>query len=49
MTDSKDSWELFSKTGYIDAYLIYKSAQNTETGNGGYGEYKDERLNYKKL
>ncbi len=49
MTDFKDSWELFSKTGDIDAYLMYKSAQITETGNGGYGEHKDEGLNNKKL
>lgn len=49
MTDINSIWELFSKTGDIDAYLMYKSAQNTESGNSGYGEHKDERLDYKKL
>ena len=49
MMNFDDSWELFSKTGDIDAYLNYKSVQNTQNGSDGYGEHKDERLDNKKL
>lgn len=49
MADTNNIWELFSKTGDIDAYLMYKSAQTTESRNSGYGEHKDERLDCKKL
>ena len=41
MNDLFDSWELFSKTGDIDAYLKYKSLQDS-TRSGENGEYKDK-------
>ena len=49
MTNFDDSWELFSKTGDINAYLMYKSALNTQNRSGDYGEHKDEGSDYKKL
>ncbi len=49
MMNPNDSWDIFSKTGDIDAYLMYKAAQTTESRIGGYGEHKDEGLDYKKL
>ncbi len=41
MNELFDSWELFSKTGDIDAYLKYKSllGDNRREENG---EYKDK-------
>lgn len=43
--ENKDVWELFSKTGEIDAYLKYKSVNSAESGSGGNGEYKNEGFN----
>ena len=36
MVDARNAWDLFRKTGNIDAYLIYKqliSAENAEETN----------------
>lgn len=43
--ENKDGWELFSKTGDIDAYLKYKSVNSAENRSGGNGEYKNEGFN----
>ncbi len=40
MNDLFDSWELFSKTGDIDAYLKYKSLSRDNRREEN-GEYKD--------
>ncbi|MBQ7794307.1 MAG: YqzL family protein [Clostridia bacterium] len=48
MTNLKDGWELFSATGDIDAYLMYKSAQSEKDGNSGYGQHKNEGSDNKK-
>lgn len=36
-------WELFSKTGEVDAYLLYKAGELTGVGSGFNGEHKNER------
>ncbi len=46
--EQKDVWELFSKTGDIDAYLKYKSVNVADSGSGVYGEYKNEGFDNKK-
>ena len=38
------SWEIFSKTGDIDAYLLYKTGEKQVFGSGINGEHKDERI-----
>lgn len=37
------AWELFSKTGAIDAYLLYKIGTQPAAGSDYNGEHKDKR------
>lgn len=40
-------WELFAKTGEVDAYLLYKTGGLTGTESGFNGKREDERLDNK--
>lgn len=40
-------WEIFSKTGEIDAYLMYKTGRKTETETDVNGKHQNERLDNK--
>ena len=42
MTIYDTAWELFSKTGDIDAYLLYKSGAQQTTGSVYNGERQDQ-------
>lgn len=46
--NNKDIWEVFSKTGDIDAYLMYKAVSDTESRNNDYGNYKNRGTDNKK-
>lgn len=37
------AWEIFSKTGNIDYYLLYRQSISAKENCGGYGVNKDER------
>lgn len=40
-------WELFSKTGEVDAYLLYKANEPAGTESGFNGKRENERLDNK--
>lgn len=48
MTIYDTGWELFSKTGDIDAYLLYKSAAGNLIGSRDDGDHKDQGTDYQK-
>ena len=37
------AWEIFTKTGSIDGYLLYKQSANVKENSGDYGAFKDDR------
>lgn len=37
------AWDIFTKTGNIDSYLLYKQTMNVKENCGDYGTFKDDR------
>ncbi len=37
------AWNVFTKTGSIDGYLLYKQTQNLKEDRGDYGAFEDDR------
>ncbi|MBE7040559.1 MAG: YqzL family protein [Ruminococcaceae bacterium] len=37
------AWDIFTKTGSIDGYLLYKQTVNLKENSGEYGTFKDDR------
>lgn len=37
------AWDVFTKTGSIDGYLLYKQSASLKENSGEYGAFKDER------
>lgn len=37
------AWDVFTKTGSIDGYLLYKQTVNLKENSGDYGAFKDDR------
>lgn len=46
MTLEQFSWDLFARTGDVNAYLLYKSER--QLGSMTDGKHQNERLDYKK-
>ncbi len=37
------AWDIFTKTGSIDGYLLYKQTMNLKENSGDYGTSQDDR------